>query len=338
VATSFVPETVHQFVTSYNGAVGGSAKLTKKTTVSGDYDVSRQPLYYLQPSFTEVFDLIFGEVVLYDQSERTISLRRTQTRGNAAISQTLTRRVTASAEIGIEESTTTDHLSDFSRRMIGGRLSYVLAKGLSLRAGYGVTEGRSTVATVDEQSSRLHTFDGGVDYNKALSFSRRTTLTFSTGTSMLDDGVQTHYLVTGRAQVVREIGRTWNVNAGYDRGVSYVDVIRDPVLSHTGTVGVAGLLSRHTQFTAALGLSSGAAGFAVSNNNYTTLYGSVNLQYALTRTLALGVMYARYRYTFEDGVVLTPGVPSKSDRQMLRASLEMWQALFHRARRSNASR
>jgi hypothetical protein len=337
-ATSYVPGALQNLVTSYSSSFGTSIKASSRTTLSAGMTVSRQPLYFYQPTFTQVFDLIFGETVLYDQNVLTIKQRRTMTTSSAGVTHNLTKRLTANASAGYESSETTDHVSDYGSRSLNGGLAYAVGKGLSMRAGYGVRNGEYDSPGEAPRAIRTQTIDGGVDYNKSLSFSRKTTLSFSSGTSVLNDGSQSNFLVTGHVNLGREIGRTWNANAGYYRQVSYSDVVHDPILSDSGTVSVSGLVSHRVQLTAALGLSTGVVGFAVGGNDFRTYYGSISAQYDLTRHLALSFRYARYRYQFDSGVSLTPGVPSRSDRQMVSASVEFWEPLFYRARRGNASR
>jgi len=338
VATSYIPDALVRFATSYDVSAGGSIEASRKTTVSGSYGMTRQPLYYFEPTFSQVFDLIFGEVVLYDQDNRTIEDRRVMTRGTTGVSHQLTRRLSASAHANFENTTTSSHSRDFDTRSIGGGLSYSVAKGLGVHAGYGLNTARYDQPIGDELEIQTHTIDVGVDYSKALSFSRKTTLSFGTGTSALNDGAQTHYIVTGNVNLKREMGRTWNAQVGYHRDVSYVDVVRSPLLSDSLTAGVGGLITRKAELSAGVGVSRGNAGFANGNNNYQTYFGSVSLRVGLTRDLAMSVQYARYKYSFDPGVALIPGVPARSDRQMLRVSIDFWEPIFYRARRGNASR
>ena len=93
-----------------------------------------------------------------------------------------------------------------------------------------------------------HSIDAGVSYNKALSFSRRTTLGFSTGTAAVNDGIQTHYSLIGNVQLTRELGR---IMVGWRRLLAVRVLYRDlpRARAHRFVVAsIGGLLSRETQF------------------------------------------------------------------------------------------
>ena len=84
-----------------------------------------------------------------------------------------------------------------------------------------------------DEATRLHSFDVGIDFHKALSLSRRTTLSFGTGTTAFADVNGTHIYATGNATLTRELGRTWFATAAYNRDVSFLSTFREPVLSIT---------------------------------------------------------------------------------------------------------
>ena len=226
---------------------------------------------------------------------------------------------------------------DFTASNASARLNYIINKGLAAHAGYGYND--SYYAYTGTEPSRYygHTVDAGVDYSKRLSFSRRTTFAFSTGTAFINDGVQTHFAVTGNAQLTHEMGRSWVTGLSYVRAVSYVETFRAPALSDSLVAALDGSLSRNVQFGSAVGYTRGNVGFT-ANNYFNSTFATAGLQVGLTRNWALSVDYAYYRYLFASGVLLPAGMGPNSSRQSIRAAINFWQPLIERRRSANATR
>ena len=85
-----------------------------------------------------------------------------------------------------------------------------------------------------KSSERRPMLNFGVDYNKALSFSRRTKVTFSTGTAGIEDRItgQVTYNMIGGVGLSREFGRTWNAGVFYSRDVRYVEQLSVDLSRH----------------------------------------------------------------------------------------------------------
>ena len=66
----------------------------------------------------------------------------------------------------------------------GGRYLYNLSRNATLHLGYIYREGQYTYVA-SAQSTVAHDIDVGVDYHKPLSFSRRTHVDFSVGSSFV---------------------------------------------------------------------------------------------------------------------------------------------------------
>ena len=218
-----------------------------------------------------------------------------------------------------------------------GGVAVGVARGLAVRLGYGFTQGRFG-ETVDGRVVRNHSIDGGVDFNRSLSFSRRTTLTFSTGSTAIRDRQQTHFRLTGRAQLVREMGRSWNTTIGYSREVQYLEQLREVLFSDGVNVSVGGLINRRQSFHAGAGVMMGDVGFAAGDNSAFASYASVGVVTAINRFFGLGSDYNYYVHSFGTNVALPTGILPEIDRHSVRIYLTAWAPLFSRARSSNASR
>jgi len=340
------------WVTSQSAATGGAFELSSKTSFSMTAAVTRQSMYYLTalPSVPDPLGPppIDPEAIVSDpfapepapvlpiSTDPVLGTRDSAytTFGvNGGLGHTFNRRIAGSLHFQYEDSQQPS-LEDFKRQTAGGGLSIGLTKGLSARLGYSIAQ--ADWGGEDGQD-RLHQIDAGIDFNHALSLTRRTTLAFRTGTAMLKDEIRTHVHVTGNAQLTRELGRTWTANAVYNREVSFLEVFREPVFSDSVSGGFGGLFNRHVQFQANIGTSFGSVGFTGVDNAFTNYFTSASLRFGFTRNLGLSLTYSFYHYRFEDGVDLPAGYRPETDRHSVRLSLNFWSTLFER-RRSNASR
>jgi hypothetical protein len=222
----------------------------------------------------------------------------------------------------------------FDRHIVGGSLSRTLTRDLSLQLGYrfiGAQYG-------GEQDHVNHVIDAGVNYNRALSFSRRTTLSFSTGTSASRDARNEalRFRATGSARLHHEIGRTWNASVSYDRGLRYMESWPEPVFSDGATAGLTGLLNRRTQvqFVARAMKGRGRLGLTQEgSSDLESLSATAGLTYAVSRHINTGVSYTYYAHQFGSDVPLPPGFARDFDRRSVRAFVSVWAPLFQRARR-----
>ena len=199
--------------------------------MSGGASFSFQPLYYLV-DFPAMADPIADVPVMTDPSipESALpapvpptpvstdpvlgvrSVNYVSTGASVGLSHALSRRISSSLGYSASRSPAGTYGAYVGQSVSGG-LSWTVAKGLSLRGGYSY--GQTEYGTgADRLTYETHQIDAGLDFYRALSLTRRTSLSFSTGTSILKDQDQTHYGITGNISITREIGRTWAADGG----------------------------------------------------------------------------------------------------------------------------
>lgn len=146
-------------------------------------------------------------------------------------------------------------------RSSGGRASgYRLSRVLGLRVGYGEGIGRFSSDVEGEDAPRSRSIDAGLEFEQALSLSRRTRLTFRSGSSGVSDNGQTRYWLTGAAAVTREIGRSWALSVGYDRKVDMQQTFRGATFSDSVVASFGGLIHRRLQFYSTASAAVGSVG------------------------------------------------------------------------------
>jgi len=180
----------------------------------------------------------------------------------------------------------------------------------------------------------------GLDYNRPLSFSRKTTMAFSTGTAGTYDRSldETSYFLIGSVRLDREIGKTWSAGLVYGRNLRYIESLGGiPLLADTGTFVLQGSFSRRLQFKGRLGASSGnlvgegSDGSSAGSTKTETYFGAAQLSMALTRQLALSADYAYYQYTLPEALLQTGG-PGKNNYQSVRVQLQVFVPLMTRTK------
>jgi hypothetical protein len=212
--------------------------------------------------------------------------------------------------------------SDFDYTSQGGGARYMrrLTEHAGLRLGYRYgTGGYGRIASLKRRG--VHTIDAGVDYSRALSVSRRTSFSFSTGSALFyasdtelagrQQGL--HYAFTGNASLAHEMGRTWTTTVAVRRSVDYHEGFADPFIAQSASASLVGLLSRRLSFMSTVAFSQGTVGVG-SGRDFSTGMAGVGLQYGITRYLAASADYMYYRYRFDPLVAVDPRFPRSLSR------------------------
>ena len=330
----YYPSLESRFMRRYFGSVGASVRATREITLTG----TATYMPYSLSSFYPYSTTLATPGVAAPDIDFSSSLEHYLTySGGVSYLRQLSRRTRLGADYTLQRWDGTAFSEDYTNHTAGGRLIFEINRGLNLRAGYQYSA--ADYGPTARQFNH-HFIDAGVDYNRPLSFSRRTTLSISTGTSATsnpDDG-QTRLNATGSAQLTHEIGRTWAATVSYARGVNLDAAWGDVVTSDSANVSYGGLISRRLSFESSAQASTGHVGFVSSANSFESYYGNASLGYALTRHLDFGVTYAYYRHRFDSGVALPTDFVNQFNRHSVRASVSVWAPLFQRARRANAAR
>jgi hypothetical protein len=255
--------------------------------------------------------------------------------GGVEANHQVSRRSTLSGNYSYRFSNATDSRPAFSYHNFAGRYGYNIGRGLAARVGYGYGEGRYEG---NPRRVPLHSLDLGVDYNRSLSFSRRTTLTFGSGSSAVTVEGNTQFGIIGSARLVREIGRSWNASLQYGRNVQVVETWQQPLFTDGVSVEFGGLMTRRLQFHSSVRGSLGHVGRDTEATRVETYSGAAGLGYAFSRSLRLSADYLYYRYELGRDAAVLPNAPGQLNQQSARVTLSVWAPVFTRTRRGDASR
>jgi hypothetical protein len=339
-ASRYYPQNSQAFIHSYTQTTGITYKAARRTTLSANQFVAYQP-FLLGSLFPALFDPIPGQLNLPPVDLATGLASYLAYGGNAAVAQTLSRRVTFVADVNAQRSDTPYANTSLSQQGGNAGFRFELTRNLTLRTVYGRQEGRYAGPT---NKVVTDTYDVGLEYTRPLSFSRRTTVSFSSGTSAMG-GSQTQaqagqtqrgrrYFVTGGAHLNHEIGRSWLASAAYGRSVQFMDTLLLPLLSDSFSGNVNGLFTRRLEFSSGVQGSIGTIGFTPGGEAFHAYQAFSSLAYALSRWANVSVSYSYYQYRFGTGTLLPEGISRDYNRQSARVNLNLWAPLVNKKRRN----
>jgi hypothetical protein len=320
---------------SYGGAdLGLSRQLSGRTTLSARAGVSYQPI-----SATTLFPDLFrpgGAPPLPTEFDLASSLGTYLSSDlGVGISRALSRRSSLSA--------------DYSRQYRGAIVDggagqeidtasvgygHGLTRWLSLRLGYGY----STTGAFREMASSVdnHRIDLGVDLNKALSFSRRTTLSMTSGSVVTSDGRRSRFDIVGDVGLMHQFTSTATLDVGYSRRVDFVQTFALPTIADSISASFDATFGRAV-LTTGVGASRGQVGLT-SGSDFWATQSAVGTSFSLNRWLSIRTDYAYYRYRFSTSASLPIGIGARVRRHHFQIGAGLGLPLLGRSRRSNASR
>lgn len=248
-----------------------------------------------------------------------------RTSTNVGVSRELRDRSSISGYYSLTTATYEAGELNYVNQGVGARYQRQLSRNAGLHVGYGYGAARYPNASFARRRG-IHNIDVGVDYGRALSVSRRTQFTFSTGSALFfaNQGINAErrldYALLGSANLTHEMGRTWTTGISYQRSLSFHEGFADPFLSQALSASLQGLLSRRLRFASSAAYTRGVVG-AGTSNDFTSSSANAGLQYALTRFLAAYVNYLYYQYSFPPGIAVDPRFPRSLDRRGVRIGL-----------------
>jgi hypothetical protein len=334
---------------AYNAGIGMNIDLTRRTRLGFNQTVGYQPFYQLS-LFPSIGDPILGGLPvpsnldfvvsrssgwIYDTS---VSLDRQLSR--RANFSTFYRR--SASDFDVSDATGAPAF-DVNYQHAGFRFTRDIARGVALRAGYAYRKGNfantggggqdtpggllmpggATSERLDD-TAEAHEIDLGVNYARQLSFSRRTTFSFSTGSTLFEVDGRRNFTVVGDATLRHQFGRNWLSSIAYNRGVGFITNFSGPVLSDNATLRLDGLLGQRVMVSLQGGLSAGRVGYGSDEeelSRFTTYTGTATMQYAFTAYLASFVQYAYFYYDFPRGELLPVG--GEFNRNSVRVGLSV---------------
>ncbi len=204
-----------------------------------------------------------------------------------------------------------------------------LQRGLGVHAAYG--HEHIDLQAPDRLDYDSAVIDAGLDFNRAFSIARRTTLGFNTTTSIMTrDGAEKQFRVNGGVSLAKFFRRTWHAALQANRATSFVAGFYEPLNSNTVSASLGGMLSRRLDFVAVASAARGESSFS-HTSGYETLNGTARLSMALGKNVSTYVSYFAYSYEVPANA-FTLSVPGRMARQVIAAGLSFYVPVYNKVR------
>lgn len=332
--TYFIHEEESDALPAYQGNVEMGARLTQSLSLGVRQNVGYSSVYAstLAPRLDEDFGAEIGvpddpDLGLFQQralySATRVNLSQTFGRyASLGVSYHLRNRTSLESEV--EESPLRDYVSHTATA--GFQYARPMTRNATLRLGYGIRW--SDRKRISGEPELMHNIDAGVDYSRALSFSRRTFFTFGTGSAITvsdevpatDSGQRVRAWLLGNAALVHEIGRTWTADLRYSRGFRTREGFDQLYFTDALTASIGGLVSRRLSLSASATWAESSLDYDASRQ-HSNQYAVAQAQYGLTSFLAAYARYVYVKYRFDENIALDPRFPRQLDRHGVRVGL-----------------
>jgi hypothetical protein len=329
-ALGYYPELREVRSISHTGGVGVSVQFARRTTLFLNQSAAYSPSY-LFGLFPSTAELVPGEAIAAAPNYAVNDIESYAFGTTARLSHGVSRRVTLS---GGGEFRYTDfvHNTDVQRDLkshgLDGDLSYQGTRNTTIRFRYHYLTGNLGLGV--GASTNEHGLDVGMSYSRPLSATRRALFSFSVGSSAArtvdapaDSAIPGRlYRASGDAMVGYQFA-SWEARGSYRRGLEFVPGLAQPVFTDGVTADIQGLLTRRLDLALSAGYSQGASALTLNSVHFDTYRGSVRLQFALAKSLAVHAEYLYYLYDFLGSVQLPFGASPRIERNGVRVGLRL---------------
>lgn len=209
----------------------------------------------------------------------------------------------------------------------GATYTYDMGKGFGLRVGDGVRVLRAgTAPPIVAQDIAL-----GIDVNRALTESRRTTVTVTTGSSIASSETGRRLIATGAATLLHRVGRSWQASASIERGLQVADLLPEPFVANNASFTVGGFLSRRASLRVRGAYGFGDFDLDGSASPYRSYLAEGRAGIALGRHVQLYIEHLYYQHRFPEALLLPADVPHRRVQHGTRFGLDIWATLMGRS-------
>jgi hypothetical protein len=225
-------------------------------------------------------------------------------------------RFSESARAAVSDSPNLDVRTVQAYAGIGHRMT----RYASLVLGYGYRYGQMGAGAT--QRLKQQDINVGIDYQRPLTRSRRTTFGLTTGSSLVDVTPNRQWQVVGGVNLRHEFASGWFIRGDFTRNTQLVEGFADPFFVSTVQASLGGFAGRRLELNLASGYSRGTQGF--TSQRYNTVQGSARVRLALARFVAVDTEALVNRQDFDRRIVMPGAVPSQLDRWSVRCNVAIW--------------
>ena len=293
-----------------------ATSLGRHTRVSMVQQVHRSPFYQLTPFFA-------GDSAAVSPLDDFMIFRWNNTSSSTGVIVTHEIGRRSSITMNYAASTTWLEGETFAMQSATAGYNYRITRYATARVGYGRRRGgrRAALAGLPQRSAESHDVDLGVDYSRPLSLSKRTTLAFYSGSSMVPSEGGTHVHLSGGASLTREIRRSWSARLDYGRALQLVETHDEPLLIDSLSLQIGGQVINRLNLGVSTSLTQGQAGFGAGDRSYATYLAAARARWSMSRTLTVYADSSFYRHNFGAAVEIAPRLERHMDSVQFRVGV-----------------
>jgi hypothetical protein len=214
--------------------------------------------------------------------------------------------------------------------------SWDFARNLGVEGSYSRSHQRALAVTgSSDQSLDTQTASMGVEIRIPVSRTRRISLSGSGGAtqvrtfSVVENAPVEYVTPSGRVSVRMDVGRTWAVSTEVNRTVGMLEgLTRQSFVTTSGSLWTGGTLGRRA-VVSVTGTYSDGASHAADTGSFSTLGGTAEVQYTVSRCCSVVTSYSFYQHRVVDVAAEVPaGFPRSIDRNAVRVGLSVMLPLY----------
>ncbi len=303
-------------------SASGEWVASRKLSFQFAQDVTYSPAYYL--AFAAAPDLAPSGPAESGSLDHDISRSKQYLLGTSASAKYVmspSREVTAGYSIGYTNFLLANQ-RDYGIQQASALFTQRLTAGVALKLGYGVGSGTGTGLG----EGRRQILDVGLAFDRSFSVSPRTIVGFTSGSAIVNTNGGKQLELVGSFNVRRRLSPRWNTSIGYQRGLTAIDGVPNPLSSNTVSADLSGFLGTRTSVTIRPGYTWGADvnDASQSFNNSTSV---ARVQTALGRRWAAFGEYIYYDHRFSQIHGLRPSLAADTRRHGVRTGISLWSPL-----------
>ena len=248
---------------------------------------------------------------------------------SAGLTAKLTRRSTLNAVTYRRQTLFSQTDDDFVLTGYQATWNWRFQRNLGLRVGYGREHADQRGAQGRDTDHEL--IDVGIDFNHEFSLARRTTLGFTTSTSIIKSSNTNRELrVNGAIVFSKAFRRTWAASAEARRGTYFVPGFFEPLFTDTVGLSLSGMFTPRLEWTSGASAGRGVASFT-GTSGFNTVTAFSQLSVAVSRHFALYAGYVAYGYELPENATNLQ-LPDRLARQAFSVGLNAYLPVYSRMR------
>jgi hypothetical protein len=313
--------------TTVDSGVVLNSRLTTRVSAELSANYRRSPFYQFFPEFAWLGEGVAVVGSPYDIKAIGYHIGEARVGGSYQYSKSST--LAASASRG-ETWFPTAPYNDVTLSDYEGSWTRRLNRDFALRLGYSRREIRHhTVALGNLVEEQINV---GVDFHRALTMSPRTTVSFTSHTSVVRqaDG-KPHYRLNGEFLLTRRFNRTWKLQLDAERATEIVAGVVQPLLADSLSLSMSGQFSNRVEFMTVLRGSHGRFGYEGEQGPFTMAGSLTHVSMGLTRYFGIYGQYGLYHHNAPTAPFSIHTI-SELSRQTLSFGVTTWLPVHTRER------